>query len=111
MAMTILLLHDDYSDAHLEDVKRDMVVLGAPRIKAVEHSGAWVAIEGCHRIRAAKALGLVPEIEAVEYDAETTTVDLGMEDGFDGDVHVIRELVSKVIRNCRTYIDFADEDD
>lgn len=49
-----------------------MRVRGAPTIRAVWMPvyGHWAALEGCHRIRAAKALGLTPEIEEVEYSAE-----------------------------------------
>jgi len=46
-----------------------MVELGAPSIKAVYMPlwDAWAALEGCHRLRAAYALGLVPEIEEIGY--------------------------------------------
>lgn len=57
-------------NAHLAEVISEMAELGTPTIKAVwmEVYGAWVALEGSHRIAAAKALGLTPEIEEVEYD-------------------------------------------
>lgn len=75
--MKIALVHNDYSERHLAEVIEEMKTLGSPTIKAVwmECYGHWAALEGCHRIRAAKALGLVPEIEEVEYSDEPCAVD------------------------------------
>lgn len=65
--MDIALFHKHYNPEHLEEVKAKMLVLGAPVIKAAwsEMYGCWLAIEGCHRIRAAKALGLTPVINDI----------------------------------------------
>jgi hypothetical protein len=62
--MIISLLHNHYSPEHLEEVKAEMIKRGAPRIRAIwnEGCGEWKAVEGCHRIRAAHALGLTPII-------------------------------------------------
>jgi len=62
--MIISLLHNHYSPEHLEEVKAEMIKRGAPRIRAIwsEINGEWMAVEGCHRIRAAHALGLTPII-------------------------------------------------
>lgn len=70
--MNIALVHKHYNEAHLEAVKAEMIELGAPKIRAVwmESLGHFAAIEGCHRIRAAKALGMTPEIIEVEYSDE-----------------------------------------
>lgn len=78
--MQIALTHNHFDASHLESVKSEMMTLGAPVIKAVwmECFGFWVAIEGCHRIRAAKDLGITPEIEAVEYSDDLAP---GAEDG------------------------------
>jgi hypothetical protein len=66
--MTIVLLHSHYDKAHLANVTEEMRELGAPTIKAIwnEMNGIWFALEGCHRLRAAEALELTPEIEEVE---------------------------------------------
>jgi hypothetical protein len=58
--MQIALLHKHYNGNHLEAVKTEMQNLGAPVIRAIwsETYGMWMAVEGCHRIRAAKDLGL-----------------------------------------------------
>lgn len=78
--MKIALVHDHFDADHLEAVKAEMAKLGAPKIKAVwmECFGHFAALEGCHRIRAAAELGLVPEIEEVEYSDELVE---GAEDG------------------------------
>lgn len=67
--MKIALVHKHFDEKHLEEVKSEMLTLGAPVIRAVwmECYGHYAAIEGCHRIRAAKELGLVPEIKEIEY--------------------------------------------
>jgi hypothetical protein len=67
--MRVTLLHDHYDTDHLADVVTEMRSLGAPTIKAIwdEGNGCWIALEGCHRLRAASELGLTPEIDAVEY--------------------------------------------
>lgn len=79
--MNIIILHPHFEADHLEAVKAEMKVLGAPTIKAVwsDCYGAWVALEGCHRIRAAHALDLTPEIEEVEYSDEVTMHDMGLD--------------------------------
>jgi hypothetical protein len=62
--MQIGLLHPHYSEDHLVEVAEKMKKLGAPKIRAIwsECYGMWMAVEGCHRIRAAKSLGLIPVI-------------------------------------------------
>lgn len=79
--MKIALVHNHYDPDHLAAVIEEMKTLGAPTIKAVwmECYDHFAALEGCHRIRAAKALGLVPEIEEVEYSDELVE---GMQDDF-----------------------------
>jgi hypothetical protein len=39
----------------------------------------WVALEGCHRLRAAEVLGLTPEIDEIEYAEDVMTSDLGLD--------------------------------
>jgi hypothetical protein len=81
--MRIALVHDHYDVEHLAEVIEQMKTLGAPKIHAVWMPcyGHYAALEGCHRIRAAKELGLVPEIVEVEYsDKMCSTIS-----GYDGD--------------------------
>jgi len=81
----------------LEAVKASMESMGAPTIKAVwlEGYNAWMALEGSHRLVAAKELGLVPEIEEVEFDADVRLSDLECKD-FAGDDYSIEELAEYV---------------
>jgi hypothetical protein len=83
--MRIALTHRHYDPVHLEAVMAEMARLGAPTIRAVWMAcwDVWAALEGCHRIRAALALGLVPEIEEIEYSDELTPADLRIEDADD----------------------------
>lgn|SRR5574344_749998 len=83
--MYIALAHKQYDEDHLEEVKKEMLEKGAPVIRAVyvECYDCYVALEGCHRIRAAKELGLTPVIDELDYD---DIKDLPMNsDGFDFD--------------------------
>lgn len=51
---------------HLENVKNEMQKLGSPTIQAMKDSeGKWVALEGSHRLTAAKELGIIPKVEEV----------------------------------------------
>ena len=79
--MKIILPHRHYDQQHLERVEEEMRALGAPALRGawVECWGAWVALEGTHRLRAAHALGLTPEMVPVEYDDGTTAGDLGLD--------------------------------
>ena len=79
--MNIILAHDHCDPDHLVAVRDEMERLGAPVIKAVwmDCWGAWCALEGCHRLRAALDMGLMPKIEEVPYDDTTTVLDLGLD--------------------------------
>ena len=47
--------------------------LGPPRICVVKaDDGSTVALEGCHRVRAAAQLGLVPILEYLDWHDDTT---------------------------------------
>lgn len=76
--MQIILPHDHFDAAHLESVKAQMAVLGAPTIKGVwmECYNAWVALEGSHRLRSAAELGFVPLIDEVDWSDSVTTDDV-----------------------------------
>lgn len=75
--MEIALFHNHYDEAHLEAVKAEMVKRGAPKIRAIwsETYGMWMAVEGCHRLRAAQALGIRPIIIDIS-NQKTLTVQL-----------------------------------
>lgn len=77
----VALLHEHFDAAHLDEVKADMITMGAPTIRvAWSPCGCWAALEGCHRLRAAEALGLTPTIVPIEYDDDTTAEDAGFSD-------------------------------
>jgi hypothetical protein len=82
--MEVLLMHDYYDKDHLENVKKTMETMGTPTIKAFLDPAydIYIAMEGCHRLRAAKELGLTPIFDLVEYtddivcDNEQTVVEI-----------------------------------
>lgn len=104
--MKIALVHNHYSEQHLAEVIEQMRNLGAPRIKAVwmECYDMWAAIEGCHRIRAAKALGLTPVIDEIEYDEDRDLADPKLGLDLDNPGSTLGWLVDDCYR--RTIIEF-----
>ena len=64
VGMIVCPLHWYWSPTHLDEVKRDMERLGAPRLRGYLDpvSGAFMLREGTHRIRAAQALGIAPTL-------------------------------------------------
>lgn len=80
--MRVALYHAHYEEDRLASVTAEMLRLGAPKVKAVWSSAvdAWAALEGAHRLRAARALGLVPVIEKMPY---STTLRLREDLGLD----------------------------
>jgi hypothetical protein len=86
---TIKLVHAHFDAEHLETVKAEMARLGSPVIHAVDLGDSlYQALEGCHRIRAAAALGIPVSLELVGYSDELVS---SVVDGFDGDC-TIEEL-------------------
>lgn len=83
--MRIIAINKPDTD-HLSKVINTMREMGTATIKAVwmEVWGAWVALEGSHRLAAAAELGLTPEIDEVDYDETTSLADLGCDDSGDG---------------------------
>ena len=98
----IALFHSHYSEEHLEAVKAEMQALGAPTIRAFwsEMHGIWLAVEGCHRLRAAAALGLTPNIEELSIDG-TITVQV---DEMDEDVEALDLMLELQDQASRTTI-------
>ena len=72
--MQIALYHKHYNEQYLEAVKSEMQTLGTPVIRCIwsEVYEMWMAVEGCHRLRAAKALGVMPVIQDITTDATAT---------------------------------------
>lgn len=63
----ILFAPHDPTRSHLRRVVKEMRRRGAPYLYAYwrKKDGAWYALEGSHRIAAAKQLGLVPMLDRV----------------------------------------------
>lgn len=66
---TVTPLHAHFSPAHLIHVTAQMRDRGPPRIHAYldAETGAWFALEGTHRLRAALALGVAPVMVPVRW--------------------------------------------
>ncbi len=105
--MEIYLVHDHYDEEHLAEVKADMLALGAPTVRVIDMGeGIYAAIEGCHRLRAAAALGITPDLNVLDYDAvadlDVTDPALGLD--LDNPGMTVADLVSDF--NRRQYVVF-----
>lgn len=106
--MDILILHKQYDEAHLADVVARMRELGAPTIRAIRYEDdTWMALEGCHRIRAAKILGLTPKIEEVDADLDTDVTDPELGLDLDNPGTTLQDLLDEAHR--RPMIRFEEE--
>lgn len=78
--MKIALIHESYELSKLLSVIEEMKVLGPPHLRAIwcERRGFWIALEGCHRTRAARKLGLEPVMIPTPYKPGQTWADVGM---------------------------------
>jgi hypothetical protein len=76
---TIYAIHAPVAEK-LEMVKREMEDLGAPVIRVINCGDYYMALEGSHRLAAAHALGLEPELMIFEQDE---IVDITQYDWFD----------------------------
>ena len=65
--VTIYAIHAPESKK-LEQVKAQMAVLGVPAIRVVDCGDYFMALEGSHRLAAAHALGIEPELVIFEQD-------------------------------------------
>ncbi|WBV42706.1 hypothetical protein [Pseudoroseomonas cervicalis] len=94
---TIYAIHAPTAD-RLEDVKAEMAQLGAPTIEVVDCGDHYRALEGSHRLAAAAALGLVPELVIHEQD---DMLDISRFDWFDagdweGSSHPAGEVAGEI---------------
>lgn len=95
--MKISLYHNHYNEQHLEEVKLEMVKLGAPSVRAIwsECYGMWMAVEGCHRLRAAKELGITPTIIDISAKRQAT-----LQDDSENKKHNIKQLTAELEESC-----------
>jgi hypothetical protein len=76
---TIYAIHPPEA-VRLTAIKAEMSSLGAPTIRVVDCGDHFMALEGSHRLAAAKALGLVPELVVYGQD---DMIDIAGFDWFD----------------------------
>lgn len=104
--ISVALFHRHYDEDHLGEVVTEMQAMGAPEIRAFwwEAQGVWLALEGCHRLRAAERLGITPKMIEVPIEG-TVTIQL---DGDDVEVDAL-ELFEDIERNAHalTVLDFS----
>ena len=96
---TLMLLHAHYDPDHLEQVKREMAELGAPTLRAVvdDVNGVYCLLEGCHRARAAEALGcrvVLDVVDPFDHDTECPLAYIDTLPGLDCDSDSIDDLLN-----------------
>lgn len=57
-------------ETHIAEVMDEMRTLGAPVIRVAESFCGFIALEGSHRLEAAKRLGIEPIIDVLDMDDE-----------------------------------------
>lgn len=70
----VIALHE-IDEAKLVGVMAEMRRLGAPTIRVIEEAGRFWAVEGTHRLEAAKRLGLTPRIEVIDSSDPDAIID------------------------------------
>lgn len=76
---TVFAIHAPFADK-LAEVTAEMEMLGAPTIEVVNCGDHFMALEGSHRLAAAHALGLKPELVIHE---QSDLLDISGYDWFD----------------------------
>lgn len=98
--MTQIITINAVDPAHLEEVKADMMRLGAPVIRCAEsgHEGVLLALEGSHRLAAAKALGIAPILVTLSDDEMLTCDEIGYDDmgWFDGEPARVGDIRDRI---------------
>lgn len=67
MVKTLYTIHAVDADK-LQGVIAEMRTLGAPKIRVVDCSDYYIALEGTHRLAACAALGIAPELDVLTQD-------------------------------------------
>lgn len=84
---------------HLAAVIEDMKIMGAPTIRVYNNGGEIVALEGSHRLAAAKALGLIPVIVEMDENDEMVS-DLDIIDEETGSFYGANPVPVSLIVDC-----------
>lgn len=79
--MKVAAVATDYCPRQYNEVKKQMLELGRPKLKAFWHQDLqlWCALEGCHRLRVSKLYGLTPIILPVVYRSNKLVRNCGVE--------------------------------
>jgi hypothetical protein len=92
--MTIVAPHKTDAE-HLAKVIETMRAKGAPTIRVIDvGGGVYAAIEGCHRLAAAKVLDLEPAIEVVDGNDDDTVTGLDLDDRKTWTIGELREYLA-----------------
>ncbi len=80
--MTTLIAINETDADHLAKVTAEMQTIGAPALRCIrdDAQGIILALEGSHRLAAAKALGLTPILTMVDDDDMLLCSDIGYDD-------------------------------
>ena len=108
----VILLHASFDQQHLDEVISEMQTLGTPTVRVIwsEVYGAYLALEGCHRIRAAKQLGLNPAFEVVVFEDVTEVVN-DVCDGILEDDDTFETIIDRAVNSANHggFIEFVGE--
>lgn len=91
----VILAHNHFDADHLEAVKADMAVMGTPTIRVIDGGDHYIAIEGCHRLRAAEATDTAVCLEVLDEDEtiDLDTLDIDTYGEFDEQVIPVTEFI------------------
>ena len=87
--MPSIIIPNKTDAAHLEAVKNEMLVVGAPTIRCIMDPayGVLVALEGSHRLTAAHQLGFMPTLQILDCGSLIARSEIDLDDygTFDGE--------------------------
>ena len=93
--MTVYTIHG-YRDERVEEVMAEMERLGAPEIRMVDCGDHYQAIEGTHRIEAARRLSL--PVKAIIIDEDEMIESASLDTGYfaDGEKYPAHEIAGEL---------------
>jgi len=105
--MTPIIAINKTFPEHLAAVTAEMRTRGAPVLRAIrdEDQGIILALEGSHRLVAAKALGLTPILQILGDDDMISCEEIGLDDcgTFEGEPARAADIRDYVARPMGTY--------
>lgn len=100
--MIVYAFHD-YEEAHVREVMDEMRIRGAPTIRCTPEDDALMAIEGVHRLEAARRLGLPVYVRVLPGDTPVAGLGLDWQDG-DADA-TLSDMVAYTSSRSHRYSD------